>query len=51
MLFWKKHNDDTECIHCGRFRYVKVINKYGASGTIKVAVKQIHYMPITPRLK
>jgi hypothetical protein len=39
MLFYKEHKDDTECMYCSRSRYVKVINKDGASVTIKVAVK------------
>jgi hypothetical protein len=30
---------------------MKVINEDGTSVTIKVAVKQLHYIPITPRLK
>jgi hypothetical protein len=30
---------------------MKVINKDRVSITIKVAVKQSHYIPITPRLK
>jgi hypothetical protein len=51
MLFWKDHKDDTECQHCGRSRYVKVINKDGASVTMKVVVKQLCYIPITSRLK
>jgi hypothetical protein len=51
MLFWKEHKDDTECKHCGRSRYVKVVNEDGAYVTTKVAVKQLHYMPITSRLK
>jgi hypothetical protein len=38
-------------MHYGRFRYVKVVNKDGASVTTKVVVKQLHYMPITPRLR
>jgi hypothetical protein len=38
-------------MHCGRSRYVKVINEDGASVTTKVAVKQLHYIPIMPRLK
>jgi hypothetical protein len=50
MLFYE-HKNDTECMHCGRFRYVKVLNKDGASVTIKVAVKQLLYMHITPKLK
>jgi hypothetical protein len=51
MLFWKEHNDDTKCMHCDRSSYVKVINKDGESVTIKVVVKQLRYIPITPRLK
>jgi hypothetical protein len=39
MLFWKEHKDNTECMHCGMSRYVKVVNKDGASVTTKVAVK------------
>jgi hypothetical protein len=51
MLFWKEHKNDTKCMHYGRSRYVKVVNKDGASITTKVAVKQLHYTPITLRLK
>jgi hypothetical protein len=51
MLFWKGHKDDTKCMHCGRSKYVKVINEDGTSVTTKVAVKQLRYLPITPRLK
>jgi hypothetical protein len=51
MLFWKEHKDDTECMHYGRSRYVKVVNEDGASITTKVVVKQFCYMPITLRLK
>jgi hypothetical protein len=39
MLFWKEHKDDIEYMHCGRSRYVKVVNEDGASITTKVAVK------------
>jgi hypothetical protein len=38
-------------MHCGRSRYVKVINEDGVSVTTKVVVKQLRYIPITPRLK
>jgi hypothetical protein len=31
--------DDTECMHCGRFRYVQVVNEDGASVITKVVVK------------
>jgi hypothetical protein len=51
MLFWKKHRDATECIHCCRSRYVNMRNEDGDSITTKVAIKQLRYMPITPRLK
>jgi hypothetical protein len=51
MLFRKEPEDDIEYMHCGRSRYMKVVNKDGASVTTKVVVKQLHYMPITPRLK
>jgi hypothetical protein len=27
MLFWKKHKDDTEWMHCSRSRYAKVVNE------------------------
>jgi hypothetical protein len=37
--FWKEHKDDTDCMHCGRYKYVKVINEDGASVTTKVAIK------------
>jgi hypothetical protein len=51
MLFCKENKDGTECMHCGRSRYVNMINEDGASVTTKVVVKQLHYIPITPRLK
>jgi hypothetical protein len=51
MLLWKEHKDDTEYMHCSRSRYVKAVNKDGVSITTKVVVKQLHYMPVTPRLK
>jgi hypothetical protein len=51
MLFWKDNKDNTESMHCNRSRYVKVINEYGASVTTKVAVKQLRYIPMTPRQK
>jgi hypothetical protein len=38
-------------MHYGRSRYVKVVTEDGASVTTKVVVKQLRYMPITPRLK
>jgi hypothetical protein len=38
-------------MHYSTSRYVKVINEDEASVTIKVAVKQLRYIPITSRLK
>jgi hypothetical protein len=51
MLFWKEHKDDTECMHYGRSRYMKVRNEGGVSVTTKVVTKRLRYIPITPRLK
>jgi hypothetical protein len=52
MLFWKEHKDDTECMHCGRSKSVKVRNEDGGvSVTTKVVTKQLRYIPITPMLK
>jgi hypothetical protein len=51
ILFWKEHKNDTECIHYGRSRYVNVVNEDEVSVTTKVEVKQLYYMPITPRVK
>jgi hypothetical protein len=51
MLFWKEHKDDIEYMHCGRSRYVKVINEYGAYVSTKVVMKLLRYMSVTPRLK
>jgi hypothetical protein len=38
MLFCKQHKDDTECMHYCRSRYMKMVNKDGASVITKVAV-------------
>jgi hypothetical protein len=51
MFLWKEHKDDTKCMHYGRSRYMKVVNEDGVFVTTTVAIKQLHYMPITPRLK
>jgi hypothetical protein len=39
MLFYKEYKDDTECMHCSRSRYVKVVNEDEASVTTKVVLK------------
>jgi hypothetical protein len=51
MLFCKEYKDDTECMHCGRSRYMKVVNEDRASVITKVVIKQFCYKPITPRMK
>jgi hypothetical protein len=51
MLFWKEHKDDIKCMHYGRSKDGKVVNDDGASVTTKVAVKLLHYMLVTTRLK
>jgi hypothetical protein len=47
-VFWKEHKDDIECMYCGRSRYMKVINEDGAFFTIKVVIKRLLYILITP---
>jgi hypothetical protein len=51
MLFQKEHKNDIKFMHCGRSRYAKVVNEDGASVITKVAMKQLRYVPVTPRLK
>jgi hypothetical protein len=51
MLFWKEHEKTTHCIHCGKSRYAVVLDKDGNEVTTNVSIKQLRYMPITPRLK
>ena len=51
MLFWKEHENTTHCIHCSKSRYAVVLDEDGNEVTRKVPMKQLRYMPITPRLK
>ena len=51
MLFWDKTEKETHCLRCKKSRYVEVIDEDGDTVTTKVPVKQLRYMPITPRLK
>jgi hypothetical protein len=51
ILFWKEHKDGNEYMHCGRSKYMKVINEDGAFVTTKMVVKQLRYITIMPRLK
>jgi hypothetical protein len=51
MLFWKEHEKTTHCIHCGKSRYAVVLDKDGNEVTTNMSIKQLRYLPITPRLK
>jgi hypothetical protein len=51
MLFWKEYEAATHCQKCGNSRYAEVLKEDGATFATKVAVIQLRYMPITPRLK
>jgi uncharacterized protein YuzB (UPF0349 family) len=51
MLFCKEYEAATHCQKCGKSRYAKVLKEDGATFATEVAVKQLRYMPITPRLK
>jgi hypothetical protein len=51
MLFWKEHENTTHCIHHSKSRYAVVLDEDGNEVTTKVPIKQLRYMPITPRLK
>jgi hypothetical protein len=51
MLFYKEHKDEMKCLKCGKSRFIEVINEDSEKVTTKVAHKQLHYMPLTPRIK
>jgi hypothetical protein len=51
MFFYTEHKNEMKCLKCGKSRFVEVINKDGEKVTMKVAHKQLHYMPLMPRMK
>jgi hypothetical protein len=51
MLFWKEHANEKKCLECGQSRFIYVVTQDGEKVTTKVTQKQLHYFPITPRLK
>jgi ferredoxin-like protein FixX len=51
MLFWKEHANKKKCLECGQSRFIKVVTQSSEKVMTKVAQKQLHYFPITPRLK
>jgi hypothetical protein len=48
MLFYKEHKDETKC---GKSWFVEVINEDSEKVEMKIAHKQLRYMPLTPRMK
>jgi hypothetical protein len=51
MLFYKEHKNETKYLKCGKEGFVEVINEDGEKVTTKTAQKQLHYVPLTPRMK
>jgi hypothetical protein len=51
MFFYKQHKDETKCLKSGKSRFLEVTNKDGEKVTMKVAHKQLRYMPLTLRMK
>jgi uncharacterized protein (DUF2344 family) len=51
MLFWKETASEKKCTICGERRFVEVENDDGLTMTVKIACKQLRYMPLIPRLK
>jgi hypothetical protein len=51
MIFYEEHKNETNCLKCGKPRFVEVINEDGEKVTTKTAHKQLCYMPLTPRMK
>jgi hypothetical protein len=51
MLFYKEHKNETKYLKCGKSWFVEVINEDGEKVMMKIAHKQLRYMPLTPRMK
>jgi hypothetical protein len=51
MLFWRDHENVTNCMHYDKSRYAVVVDEEGTEVTTKVPDKQFWYMPITPCLE
>jgi hypothetical protein len=51
MLFMKEHAGEKKCLKCGQSRFVEVVNDEGDKVMTDVAHKQLHYLPLTPRVK
>jgi hypothetical protein len=48
MLFYKEHKDETKCV---KSWFIEVINEDSEKVEMKIAHKQLRYMPLTPRMK
>jgi hypothetical protein len=51
ILFWKEHANEKKCLECGQSRFIEVVTEDGEKVMTEVAQKQLHYFPITHRLK
>jgi hypothetical protein len=51
MLFYKEHKDEMKYLKCDKSRFVEVINEDDQKVMMKVAHKQLRYMPLMPRMK
>jgi hypothetical protein len=48
MIFYKEHKNETKCLKCGKLRFVEIINEDGEKVMMKVAHKELRYMPLMP---
>jgi hypothetical protein len=51
MIFYKEHKNEKKYLKCVKPRFVEVVNEDGEMVMTKTAHKQLHYMPLTPRMK
>jgi hypothetical protein len=51
MLFYQEHKNETKCLKRGKSRFIEVVNEDGEKVMMKVAHKQLCYMPLMPRMK
>jgi hypothetical protein len=51
MLLMKEHAGDKKCMKCRQSRFVEVVNDEGGKVMTDVIQKQLHYLPLTLRVK
>jgi hypothetical protein len=49
--FLERATNEKKCLECGQSRFIEVVTQDGEKVMMEVAQKQVHYFPITPRLK